>query len=631
MQQDTPLLREDKKPPADHPAIPRGGHRVLHFDVLRDHLAGSHPDLLAGADEVRDATPLDAFCVTLYNEEWPELRQTIESVIVASERARASQANRFVICIVADGVDHLSASTRAGLENSGLLTESALRFQHSAVHVSEHRTRDLLARLATPPDPTIPAGPVHFIVFLKDENRGKLDSHRIFFESICDRLSPRYCYQLDAGSTFAPDAVGRLLGTLASEPQLAGLAPRVTPPVPAASTSILESWQYYDFAYRQAVLLPVESALDLLGVMPGQACVFRWNALRHKRTPTTGTDPVSAYLYGIASGSPLRPLLYLSEDRVIGGAILLDPVDDWRLRFVPESVAYTDACADFGQLLRQRRRWTNSAMLCRLWLSTKWSQLFGLRNRSAGVKTRQSLSIAFELLVGFLEFTAPAQLVAFALVLGNIGAASANGGALVGAFLACLVVEIALRCTGHFASRPGLSRALASAATGASWMSVAFLVAALAYGLPGPPLFLVLGHLLLALGCMALLLPLRGLPSLMRMRLSPLVSSSMFSATLGYALWNMRDTSWGTRGLVADTRSHATRRSLENFRWYVLGTWVLVNGLIVLAALRPGMISGLLNPVIETTSVLELGVAGAALSWILARWTKRKLLEKAAD
>jgi chitin synthase len=401
----------------------------------------------------------------------------------------------------------------------------------------------------------------------------------------------------------------------------------VTPAIPAPTASALEAWQYYDFAYRQAVLLPVESSLDLLGVMPGQACAFRWSALRHERTSAAGADPVSAYLYGIASGNPLRPLLYLSEDRVIGGAILLDPVGDWRLRFVPESVAYTDACGRFSELLRQRRRWTNSALLCRLWLSTKWSQLLSLENRTTVVKAKQSLSIAFEFLVGLLEFTAPAQLAAFILVLGHIATASSRGAALVSALFGAMFVEIAMRGLAHKSPSNRISNISSTVALSASWVSILLLVVTLSYSLPALSLFLVLGPLLLGLACMACLLPARGLPTLIRMRLSPIVSSSIFTATLGYALWNMRDTSWGTRGLVADNRSHATKNSLVNFRWYVLGTWLTANAVLALAALRPGVSSSYLNPTIEIASVIEIGFASAALSWLIVRLGKRRLLK----
>ena len=44
----------------------------------------------------------------------------------------------------------------------------------------------------------------------------------------------------------------------------------------------------------------------------------------------------------------------------------------WRIGYCPAAEATTDACDTFGELLRQRRRWQNSALAVRLWL---WGRL----------------------------------------------------------------------------------------------------------------------------------------------------------------------------------------------------------------------------------------------------------------
>ncbi len=47
---------------------------------------------------------------------------------------------------------------------------------------------------------------IPLIYAVKPSNKGKLDSHRHFFNTFCSELGPRYCSLIDVGTTFEDNA-----------------------------------------------------------------------------------------------------------------------------------------------------------------------------------------------------------------------------------------------------------------------------------------------------------------------------------------------------------------------------------------------------------------------------------------
>ena len=565
----------------------------------------------------------NAFCITLYNEPWESLRETLCSVILATEETNRLSAHGNVLCVVADGIDRLDAGVLEALESSGFLVRVPMIEDETEIHVSHHRNADLLARWGSPGTNPSASEISTVVVCLKRSNRGKLHSHRVFFELICTRVKPTVCCQLDTGTVLSAASVERLTTCLQSSEDVAAIAPMITTPIPAFDACLLQNWQYHDFALRQAALLPVESSLDLLGVLPGQASMFRWNALRPSSVSgaTPIHDPLWAYLHGIAAGSPLRHLMYLSEDRVIGAAIVLDKGHGWKMKYVPEATAVTDACQTYRELFRQRRRWTNSALLCRLWLTRKWSEVLSGANRSRGEKAKLSLALVLQLLVALKEFSAPAQLVALLIVLGRIVAGTSGSGAwLVVALAGTLCVEVLLF------GADALGRPLAQNPTSRrarsviAWISALLFVAVLLTSLSSTALAIALIPAGLVILSMALLLPASSLPILLKTHFSPVQYSLLANSILMYSLWNMHDSTWGTKGLIGGKAAGCeTSPHVHTTRAVVLVVWLLVNAAMLSIAIRPGMLSPQLNPVMEITCLIEAVIMLASLGWLLAR------------
>lgn len=564
------------------------------------------------------------FCVTLYNESWSMLRATLGSVILACEEARCSRSNRYAICVIADGRDRLSEGLWSALTESQCLVESPSTLDGLEIHITRHNPGQLLNKLLYA-DPPIDGDELLVFVCVKDRNRGKLHSHKIFFETVCARMSPKYCFQLDTGTILTPDVVRTIAGYLDESPEVAAIAPCITPPIPGPGSSLRNKWQYHDFAFRQAALFPLESALGVLSVMPGQASAFRWSALRTARQAgVNGADPLRAYLYGIAARNSLRELMYLSEDRIIGNAILLDARKSWKLRYVPEVTAFTDSCETLAELFRQRRRWMNSTLVCRLWLMTKWRELLRLRGRQTGSKIRQSLAVLLQASIGVREFTAPAQLIALLLALQHIAQSSSGIGKLLFVLFAiAAVVELCAFALEAFVlsnrSFPGPKIFPAIA----SWLSSILFVAALVVSLPAATVVFLLAPHVVAIACMALVLPQSSLMTVVKTQLQPIQCSVVFNALLSYSLWNMNDASWGTKGLTSTPATGQGHQSLAKLRSSILMLWLGINAVAVAVATLPGFFSEKLNPIVEATCLGDLVIAGMNWLWLIVRKVRR--------
>src|SRR5271154_6534497 len=251
-------------------------------------------------------------------------------------------------------------------------------------------------------------GEVNFAICVKNQNRGKLHSHALFFQCICPVLVPDLVYQLDAGTVVEAGAVPKLVAYMEESRDVAAAASRILTPTPQGAASPLSIWQYMDFVMQKAVTWPTEVASGYLSVIPGQFCVFRWSAVSAPSSDSDGTRPLDTYLRGLNAIAPLERVMFLAEDRVFGNEIVLARDKSWRIGYCPTAEATTDACDTFGELLRQRRRWQNSALAVRLWLWGRLPAYLARRDKGALDKARFTASMAWQGLLTASEVMSPA-------------------------------------------------------------------------------------------------------------------------------------------------------------------------------------------------------------------------------
>ena len=573
--------------------------------------------------ESRLHAPLSAFCVTVYNEKCSAVEATLRSIAAAVNhgyRRDSSLQGPSLVCLIADGRAAMDPGLPAWLRKMGMLSANPIRLLDTELHIQVHGTGSLSRGLRT-------------MVCIKDSNRGKLHSHALFFGTLCQHMRPRFCFQVDAGTTLTPEVVLRLIHRLRDRPEVAAVAPRVMPAPPEADAGFLAHWQYADFAVRNGVLWPFELATGHLSVIPGQTCVFRWRALRGM--PPEGaakemTDPLSAYLSGADHRDCLARIMYLAEDRVIGNQVVLAAGHEWKLDYAPEAAAETDSCTRPAELLRQRRRWNNSEMANRWWLLRQLARTLRRTDRTAAQNHNFALAVVAQILLAAREFLLPAQLVAIlAVLLPSISSPSGRiASFLTSAWLLTASAWAFVEWIAVAARESKRTSAVGRLCRTLRWGSTALFVATASVAVPLPCTLVLLAPAL-SLPGIGLVLPRAGLLSAVQARMFYLPHLVAATALSCYSFWNLDDASWGTKGLrtAADTRE--CRRRLRRWRNVILYLWLATNGAVAAAALSlHGWLSTRLNPVAEIFAGLDLMLAAISLLYLTVRLTPNSSAQK---
>lgn len=571
-----------------------------------------------------------AFCITLYNEKASLVRESLASLLLALRAARErvpSRAFHSTICIIADGESALDSACVALFERCGLVQRRrSLAPAEMEFHSTTRPLDGLLQALGHPPGAAPPrSGDVEFIVCIKSGNAGKLHSHYVFFELLCPRLRPELCYQIDVGTALEPDFILSLLRRMESEPTIAAIAPRITPPIPDAACGFFEEWQYFDFAVRVAVHWPAEAASGFLSVIPGQACVFRWSALARasrgdpQRSPWIST-PIDLYLRGMHTTKPLEKLMFLAEDRVLGTEVILAPRSDWKLEYDSVAAATTDPCGSFRELRRQRRRWINSVLACRLALFARLAS--GNRARTRRYPLLEGTGIfVMQLILNAREFFAPAVVLSYLAAANPFTARSGVATALFALFWGATLLHVGLGFAPSASFRAPAAVRLASIGRIALGWSVAALhVLVFATQFSPAAAALVLSWLVITLVAMSLVLPAPALRILPRMQFAPCSYLLAANVLLVNAFADFDNLSWGTKGLTAAQNPKAAARQLRRTRLWLLSIWTVLNAALIFCSFEVGgILTSDLNIVLEVSTVLEIGFAVVALIVILRR------------
>ena len=611
---------------------------IIEREISRsDVISNPSPSTEVVAATLHNLTPgpLNAFCITLYNEDQFSFRKTISALLESLQYfyQHDSRPDISTLCIVADGYDRVDPDVLDLLYQANLIGYEFSKEYCNGVQAysSLHKLQSLyeLFNSSNSKLDDNDSQQVHIMVLLKEQNQGKLHSHFLFFNYYCHQVSPTYCFQIDVGTNLAKDSVLHLIRYMEQQPKLAAIAPRVMPEVPTRNDGFLFEWQYMDFAYRKAISWPFEVVAGFLSVIPGQAGIFRWSALQANDLDNVHRvsfkEPLTEYFRGMQACNPIERIMYLAEDRIIGAAIVLSQDKTWQLGYQPEATATTDSCQSFKELCRQRRRWTNSSLACRCWFFSQLKNFLLRNDRNSLMKVEFATSSAAQFLLALREFFVPAQLVALIIVFLGAVSYSKNpiDNLLQNIFWLVLVAEISLTLASVAGSAItqspwfGYCRTVVGWVTGGLFFTILFIKLSVVS-------ILILFSPAIAILAMGLVLPASILPLAIRGHLFPLPNLFMFCTLLCYAVWNLSDVSWGTKGLTNAAQTEKGRRQTGRLRNIVFAVFVLVNGLAAgYVIAQPEVNSASLNIVTICSSILEASIALVALTYIvLKRWKK---------
>jgi chitin synthase len=572
-------------------------------------------------------------CMTLYNESFEHLRSSLSALVVsigAQQSAATARATRSCIVIIADGRDRVDPEILLFFERAGLIdTGCSFPALGETVHFSRQHAAEIMADMGVESELT---GEVHFAICVKKQNRGKLHSHALFFQSICPVLEPELCYQLDVGTVVAAGAISKLVAYMADEPDVAAAASRILTPTPNSGTaSTLSVWQYMDFVLQKAVTWPTEVASGYLSVIPGQFCVFRWNAVSAPSRDAGGARPLDTYLRGLKAVAPLERVMFLAEDRVFGNEIVLARDKSWRIGYCPEAEATTDACDSFQELLRQRRRWQNSALAVRLWLWRRWPAYLARPDKSAFDKMRFTTAMLWQGLLTASDVISPAFLILllFAAAGGLIHSKNVTASAAAGLMLAGSGVLAWL----SFSNRTSRWQSrLCVARDAAATLSIALFLGFTLETVPFGEAVLLLAPGVLMAGVIAASMSGQRWAALRYFPLFLLTDRLISFVLYGYAFANMHNVSWGTKGLTGDLGDQDTeKRRMRRLRDITAGSIIAVNaGLIGVGLQHPGLLIKSESCVVEFFILLCLAVTATAAGVCLASTSRAFFLSRIA-
>lgn len=351
--------------------------------------------------KIKKADDKLVICITLYNESQESLLISLYSISKSIEYLYRKIGDRYkvTVSIVADGIKKLSSTTLNLLDTLGIIedrqdynnfgvsiydnwvkTEAVEQYFNDAYLNSDFDNKWISSFLhdsrTDSEEIVLENYEFRILLIIKEENKGKLNSHWWFFKVICEKLNPHYCFQLDCGTVPGTESLYHFWKYLENNKNVGAAASRVQVPTPLKPYSILQTWQYGDFAAQKLFDWPAEIISGYLTVLPGQFCVFRWKAISSNDEKTTpgepqNLSPLDNYFRGLSNLGPFESNMFLAEDRILGYEIISRKDNGWQLAYVPEVVAITDACDTLTELFHQRRRWINSSFACNLWLIFK--------------------------------------------------------------------------------------------------------------------------------------------------------------------------------------------------------------------------------------------------------------------
>jgi hypothetical protein len=158
---------------------------------------------------------------------------------------------------------------------------------------------------------TVWTDPFDVIFCIKEENGGKLNSHLWMFHGICPVLEPEYCYLLDAGTKMMPKSMLMLYRAMENNTQIGGCCGEICVDFVPCTNLVIAS-QHFEYKTSHVMMKAMESVFGFISVLPGAFSAYRFKAIRGM--------PLDKYFFletfeNKAACSPFVANMYLAEDR----------------------------------------------------------------------------------------------------------------------------------------------------------------------------------------------------------------------------------------------------------------------------------------------------------------------------
>ncbi|TQV92971.1 chitin synthase A [Cordyceps javanica] len=325
-------------------------------------------------------------CITMYNEDEICFTRTMHAVMknishfCSRSRSRTwgeTGWHKIVVCVICDGRPKIHPRTLDALAAMGVfqhgIAKNFVNNRAVQAHVYEYTTQVSLDSDLKFKGAEKGIVPCQMIFCLKEKNRGKLNSHRWFFNAFGRALNPNICILLDVGTRPGGNSLYHLWKAFDTDSNVAGACGEIKAMKGKYGSSLLNPLvASQNFEYKMSNILdkPLESVFGYITVLPGALSAYRYHALQNDEH---GHGPLSQYFKGETlhgqHADVFTANMYLAEDRILCWELVAKRGERWVLKYVK---GCTDAVPEF---ISQRRRWLNGAFFAAVYSLVNFRQI----------------------------------------------------------------------------------------------------------------------------------------------------------------------------------------------------------------------------------------------------------------
>ncbi|KAJ3168620.1 Chitin synthase, class 2 [Geranomyces variabilis] len=329
-----------------------------------------------------------ALVITMYNEPDVLFAKSMFAVMrniayLCSDQCTYSWGpdgwKNFVVVIVSDGRSKINPKVLTLLGVMGCyadgLAKSMVNGKDVKSHIFEYTTQVAIDQELYPRnDAKSPTTPMQVIFVLKEKNAKKINSHRWFFNAICDVLQPEVTFLLDVGTVPSKNSFYSLYRAFERAPNVGGACGEIKAELGSGWRNLINPLvATQNFEYKMSNILdkPLESVFGYISVLPGAFSAYRYKALQGA--------PLDTYFRGeeMHGGADIFAAnMYLAEDRILCFELVTKSGDNWLLRYVKDASAETDVPDRLAELISQRRRWLNGSFFASIHAVWNWQKIF---------------------------------------------------------------------------------------------------------------------------------------------------------------------------------------------------------------------------------------------------------------
>ena len=280
----------------------------------------------------------------MFNEDEVDLKNTLKGVMsnfwsLTDSSTANFTTEDFTVVLVCDGYERIPESFKKYARNKGFLDEEQLVEQGFMTKNSDgnYKPKPLDSLVVSQEASMVPqnllqcfeattadfgiegfAGaekPINLLFCIKQKNDGKINSHKWFFQGICDYLQPDYTLLLDIGTRPDHNSVLKLVNYFEANPQVGGLCGEIEAEcVPGTFfESFIQAAQYYEYKSAYSPEKPCESLFGWTTALPGAYSMLRLKAV--VGTPLDILFKNTSRSAQVMSCSEANE--YLTEDRIL--------------------------------------------------------------------------------------------------------------------------------------------------------------------------------------------------------------------------------------------------------------------------------------------------------------------------